>query len=121
MIILDEEHETSYKQDDMPRYHAREVAKWRSRFHHAPLILGSATPSLESRARALKGVYQLLRLPHRVNQQPLPPIEVVDMRPEVQRRGESNFSTKLLRELDLRLQRHEQSILMLNRRGSPRS
>ena len=117
VIILDEEHETSYKQDDMPRYHAREVAKWRSRFHHAPLILGSATPSLESRARALKGVYQLLRLPHRVNQQPLPPIEVVDMRPEVQRRGESNFSTKLLRELDLRLQRHEQSILMLNRRG----
>ena len=56
VIILDEEHETSYKQDDMPRYHAREVAKWRSRYHHCPLVLGSATPSLESRARALKGV-----------------------------------------------------------------
>ncbi len=117
IIILDEEHETSYKQDDAPRYHAREVAKWRSRYHHATLILGSATPSLESRARALKGVYQLLRLPHRVNRQPLPPIEVVDMRAEVKRRGESNFSLPLLQALDLRLQRHEQSILMLNRRG----
>ncbi|MCH3923037.1 primosomal protein N' [Limosilactobacillus sp.] len=117
IIIMDEEHETSYKQDDAPRYHAREVAKWRSRYHQAPLILGSATPSLESRARALKGVYQLLRLPHRVNQQPLPPIKVVDMRPEIKRQGESNFSLPLLQALDLRLQRHEQSILMLNRRG----
>lgn len=117
IIIMDEEHETSYKQDDAPRYHAREVAKWRSHYHQAPLILGSATPSLESRARALKGVYQLLKLPHRVNQQPLPPIRVVDMRPEIKRRGESNFSLPLLQALDLRLQRHEQSILMLNRRG----
>lgn len=117
VIIMDEEHETSYKQDDTPRYHAREVAKWRSKYHHAPLLLGSATPSLESRARALKGVYQLLRLPHRVNEQPLPPIQVVDMRPEVKRRGESNFSLPLLNQLKTRLIRHEQSILMLNRRG----
>lgn len=117
IIILDEEHETSYKQDDTPRYHAREVAKWRSRYNKAPLVLGSATPSLESRARAMKGVYQLLRLPHRVNQQPLPPIDVVDMRPEIKRRGESNFSLPLLNALRIRLQRGEQSILMLNRRG----
>lgn len=117
IIILDEEHETSYKQDDTPRYHAREVAKWRSRYNQAPLVLGSATPSLESRARALKGVYELLRLPHRVNQRPLPPIEVVDMRPEIKRRGESNFSVPLLNALKERLQQNEQSILMLNRRG----
>lgn len=117
IIILDEEHETSYKQDDTPRYHAREVAKWRSKFNSAPLVLGSATPSLESRARAMKGVYHLLRLPHRVNNHPLPPIEVVDMRPEIKRRGESNFSLPLLNALRIRLQQGEQSILMLNRRG----
>lgn len=117
LIILDEEHETSYKQDEAPRYHAREVAKWRGRYHHAPVILGSATPSLESRARALKGVYRFLRLPHRVNHQPLPPIQVVDMRPEIKRWGESNFSRPLLQAVQDRLQRGEQSILMLNRRG----
>lgn len=117
VIILDEEHEATYKQDEAPRYHAREVAKWRSKFHQAPLVLGSATPSLESRARAMKGVYKLLRLPHRVNQHPLPPIKVVDMRPEIKRYGESDFSQSLLQQLDLRLQRREQSILMLNRRG----
>ena len=114
---MDEEHETSYKQDDAPRYHSREVAKWRAKYHHAPLLLGSATPSLESYSRALAGNYQLLQLPHRVNKRPLPPIEIVDMRPEVQQRGESNFSTALLTALQERLTKHEQSILMLNRRG----
>ncbi|WP_040455634.1 primosomal protein N' [Limosilactobacillus coleohominis] len=117
IIIMDEEHETSYKQDDAPRYHSREVAKWRAKYHHAPLLLGSATPSLESYSRALAGNYQLLQLPHRVNKRPLPPIKIVDMRPEVQRRGESNFSTALLTALQERLTKHEQSILMLNRRG----
>src|SRR5699024_9943703 len=61
VIIMDEEHETSYKQEDMPRYHARDVAQWRGQYHHCPVVLGSATPSLESRARAQKGVYQWLR------------------------------------------------------------
>lgn len=117
LIILDEEHESSYKQDEAPRYHAREVSKWRGRYHHAPVVLGSATPSLESRARALKGVYEFLKLPHRVNHQPLPPIQVVDMRPEIKRRGESNFSTPLLQAVSDRINRGEQSILMLNRRG----
>lgn len=117
IIILDEEHEASYKQDESPRYHAREVAKWRGKYHHAPVILGSATPSLESRARAVKKVYQLLSLPHRVNEQPLPPIQVVDMREQVKKYGESNFSRELLQAVDQRLQRREQSILMLNRRG----
>lgn len=117
IIIMDEEHEGSYKQDDNPRYHAREVAKWRAAYHHAPLLLGSATPSLESYARAVAGNYQLLRLPKRINHQPLPPINVVDMRPEVQSRGETNFSQQLLQLLADRLNKHEQSILMLNRRG----
>lgn len=117
IIIMDEEHESSYKQDDVPRYHAREVAKWRAKYHHAPLVLGSATPSLESRARAETGLYQRLILPQRINQQPLPPIEVVDMKEEVQRRGETNLSLPLLNLLVDRLNKGEQSILMLNRRG----
>ncbi|MCI1975635.1 MAG: primosomal protein N' [Limosilactobacillus sp.] len=117
VIILDEEHESSYKQDESPRYHARDVAKWRGKYNSAPVVLGSATPSLESRARAMKGVYQLIRLKHRVNKQPLPPIQVVDMRPEIKERGESNFSRELLGKLVDRLMKNEQSILMLNRRG----
>lgn len=117
IIIMDEEHETSYKQDDTPRYHSREVAKWRARYHHAPLLLGSATPSLESYSRAMAGNYKLLQLPHRVNERPLPPIKIIDMRPEIQRRGETNFSTELLQAVQDRLVKNEQSILMLNRRG----
>lgn len=117
IIIMDEEHETSYKQDDSPRYHARDVAKWRAKYHQAVLLLGSATPSLESRSRAQVGVYQLLRLTHRVNGQSLPPIEVVDMRPEIRQQGETNFSRRLLELLQDRLSKGEQSILMLNRRG----
>lgn len=116
-IIMDEEHEGSYKQDESPRYHAREVAKWRSEFHQAPLVLGSATPSLESRSRAEAGLYQRLVLSQRANQQALPPIEIVDMRPEVQKNGETNFSQQLLSALHARLERHEQSVLLLNRRG----
>lgn len=117
IIIMDEEHESSYKQDETPRYHAREVAKWRAHYHHAPLVLGSATPSLESYSRAMAGNYQLLRLPQRINHQSLPPVKVIDMRPEIQQRGETNFSTELLAAVKDRLQKGEQSILMLNRRG----
>lgn len=117
LIIMDEEHETSYKQDESPRYHARDVAKWRSRYHNASLVLGSATPSLESRARAFAGVYQHLLMPRRINRQPLPPVEIIDMRLETQRNGETNFSDRLLALLNDRLQKGEQSILMLNRRG----
>lgn len=117
VIIMDEEHESSYKQDESPRYHAREVAKWRAHYHHAPLVLGSATPSLESYSRAIAGNYRLLKLPQRVNHQPLPTVEVIDMRPEVQRRGETNFSQKMLTAVRKRLEKGEQSILMLNRRG----
>ncbi len=117
VIIMDEEHEASYKQDESPRYHARDVAIWRSQYHHCPVILGSATPSLESRARAQKGVYQLLRLTQRINQQPLPAVELVDMREAMKQQASSNFSPALLDALKDRLQKGEQSVLLLNRRG----
>ncbi|USS86701.1 primosomal protein N' [Fructilactobacillus cliffordii] len=116
LIILDEEHDPSYKQSDNPRYHTRNVALWRSRYHHCPVVLGSATPSLESRARAEKGVYQLLRLPQRINQQQLPAIQIVDMTDSVQRTGDL-FSNELISAIKATLQRHEQVVLMLNRRG----
>ncbi|AVK62940.1 primosomal protein N' [Lactobacillus sp. CBA3606] len=117
IIIMDEEHESSYKQDDAPRYHARQVALWRSQYHHCPVVLGSATPALETRARAEKGVYQRLVLADRVNQRPLPPVAIIDMKKELQQHAESNFSPALLVALQDRLERHEQSVLMLNRRG----
>ncbi|KRL00711.1 DNA replication factor Y [Liquorilactobacillus capillatus DSM 19910] len=117
IIIIDEEHETSYKQDNMPRYHARDVAKWRAEYHHCPVLLGSATPSLESRARAQKGVYRWLHMDARINQQPLPKVKIVDMREEVPQSKNINFSEALLRGIKQTLERHEQIILMLNRRG----
>lgn len=117
LIIMDEEHESSYKQDDAPRYHARQVALWRSQYHHCPVVLGSATPSLETRARAEKGVYQRLVLADRVNHRPLPAVSIIDMKQEMQQHAESNFSRALLVALQDRLDRHEQSVLMLNRRG----
>ncbi|MFD1419439.1 primosomal protein N' [Lactiplantibacillus songbeiensis] len=117
LIIMDEEHESSYKQDDAPRYHARQVALWRSQYHDCPVVLGSATPSLETRARAEKGVYQRLLLADRVNQRPLPKVSIIDMKTELQKHAESNFSQALLVALQDRLDRHEQSVLMLNRRG----
>lgn len=117
IIIIDEEHEATYKQEDNPRYHARDIAIWRGRYHHCPVVLGSATPSLESRARAQKGVYQQLLLPHRINASALPKVTVVDMTQELQNHAESNFSTALLSALKQRMAKGEQSILMLNRRG----
>ncbi|MBB6449349.1 primosomal protein N' (replication factor Y) [Geomicrobium halophilum] len=117
LIVIDEEHESSYKQEEYPRYHAREVALWRSRYHDCPVVLGSATPSMESYARAAKGVYELLSLPERVNQKPLPDIELVDMRLEMREGNRSVFSTSLLEKLRDRLKKGEQSVLFLNRRG----
>ncbi|MHC9536865.1 primosomal protein N' [Dellaglioa sp. BT-FLS60] len=117
VIIVDEEHESSYKQDETPRYHARDVVLWRSQRHHCPVILGSATPSLESRARAQKGVYEWLQLPHRINGQPMPEVTLIDMREEMKNTGESNFSEPLRNEITKRLDKKEQTVLMLNRRG----
>ena len=116
IIILDEEHESTYKQDDTPRYHARDIAIWRGKYHHCPVVLGSATPSLESRARAEKGVYRLLRLTKRAKHQPLPQVHVLDMKQEfLAQKG--SFSKRLLQALEDRLEKGEQSVLLLNRRG----
>ncbi|SJN35001.1 Helicase PriA essential for oriC/DnaA-independent DNA replication [Marinilactibacillus psychrotolerans 42ea] len=117
LIIIDEEHETSYKQEENPRYHARDIAIWRGAYHHCPVILGSATPSLESSARASKGVYTLLELKERANKKALPEVSVIDMREEAKKGNRSNFSLSLQGAIKERLEKKEQSVLMLNRRG----
>ena len=117
LIILDEEHEATYKQEDSPRYHARNVAIWRSEYYGCPVILGSATPSLESYARAKKGVYTLLTLKERALKQPLPTVEVVDMREELKKGNRTMFSVALSEAISDRLERKEQIVLFLNRRG----
>ncbi|MBP2097388.1 primosomal protein N' [Enterococcus rivorum] len=118
VIIVDEEHEASYKQEETPRYHARDLAIWRGQHHHCPIVLGSATPSLESRARAQKKVYQRLLLTQRANQSAsLPTIDVIDMRKEIQQKNNSSFSLALQEKIKERLEKKEQSVLLLNRRG----
>lgn len=117
IIIMDEEHSDSYKQGDKsPRYHARDVAIWRAKYHSCPVLLGSATPSLESMARAEKGVYQLLVLKERVNGKSLPNVEIIDMNKEA-KNGTSHITNRLLGELCSCIDRGEQAILFLNRRG----
>ncbi len=117
IIIIDEEHETSYKQEDNPRYHARDVAIERARTHNCPVILGSATPSLETFARAKKGVYQLLTLSKRMNDQSLPTVDIVDMREELREGNRTMFSRVLYDKLQDRLIKKEQTVLFLNKRG----
>lgn len=117
MIIIDEEHESSYKQEENPRYHAREVAEWRSRYHQCPLLLGSATPSLESYARSVKGVYHLLELNERVYSQKLPDVITVDMREQLREGNRSIYSKQLVESIREALEKKEQCVLLLNRRG----
>lgn len=117
LLIMDEEHEASYKQDDSPRYNARDVLRWRGAYNHAPVLLGSATPSLESRARAQKGVYKLLLMPERANHHALPPSEIVDMREAEVDEHSGDLSTELISALQTCLERGEQAVLLLNRRG----
>src|SRR5699024_5894843 len=83
IIIIDEEHETTYKQEETPRYHARDVAIKRGEYNHCPVVLGSATPTLESFARGKKGVYELLTMTQRTNEQAMPSVSIVDMRAEL--------------------------------------
>ena len=117
IIIIDEEHSDSYKQSDpSPRYHARDVAFLRAEVHQATVLMGSATPSLESMARALKGVYKYLELPHRVNGRTLPLVKIIDMNKEI-REMRGVFSKTLVDLIGDRLKKHEQVILLLNRRG----
>ena len=85
MIILDEEHSSTYKQENTPKYSAIDIAKERCKYHNCPLVLGSATPTLESYARAKKNVYHLLEMKERVNKRPLPKVELVDMNEEMKK------------------------------------
>ncbi len=118
LIVVDEEHEHTYKQEEAPRYHARDVAIMRGRMENAVVVLGSATPSLESYYNCKKGKYTLLELPERVDNQKMPHVRVVDMRQSA--RGEKGvpvFSPQLKEAVTQRLERGEQTILFLNRRG----
>jgi primosomal protein N' (replication factor Y) len=118
LIIVDEEHEYSYKQEEAPRYHARDVAIMRGQMENAVVVLGSATPSLESYYNCKRGKFALLELPERVDDQKMPHVRIVDMRQTA--RGEKGipiFSPQLKEAIHQRLERKEQTILFLNRRG----
>ncbi|MGB7599548.1 MAG: primosomal protein N', partial [Candidatus Sulfotelmatobacter sp.] len=118
LIIVDEEHDSSYKQEETPRYHARDVAVIRAKMANAVVVLGSATPSLESYFNAKKNKYTLIELPDRVEQRPLPEVEIIDMRQEFQETGQEQvISRKLAAEIKDRLERKEQVMVLLNRRG----
>ena len=117
LLIVDEEHEHSYKQEEAPRYHAREVALWRGQHHSAAVVLGSATPSLESYRLAEEGVYTLCHLPNRIFDRPLPPVEIVDLRCELREGHRSVFSRLLLSALTETVAAGRQAILFLNRRA----
>jgi primosomal protein N' (replication factor Y) len=121
LIVVDEEHDNSYKQSEAPRYHARDVAIMRGMIENAVVILGSATPSFESYTNAVNGKYHLAELKQRVENRFLPTVNVVDYRLDANEPGQSNIITKILREaVAERLKRGEQTILFLNRRGYAR-
>jgi primosomal protein N' (replication factor Y) len=117
LVVVDEEHESAYKQEDSPRYHARDVAVMRARLEGVTVVLGSATPSLESYSNALKAKYALLRLPRRISARGLPAVEIVDRRAVLKAGGDPILSPTLRDALAARLERREQSLLLLNRRG----
>ncbi len=120
LVILDEEQESSYKSENVPRYHARDVAKYRCVQNNALLVLGSATPSVETMYQTESGVCRLFRLERRYNQKPLPQVLIVDMKEELRRGSAGAVSGVLRRELEANLNRGEQAILFLNRRGASR-
>ncbi len=118
LIVVDEEHDQSYKQEETPRYNGRDVAIVRAQAAGACVVLGSATPSLESRYNAERGKYTLLELPGRIEARPLPKVELIDMRVEfLETRKQATFSRRLLEALQHRLDSGEQTIVLLNRRG----
>jgi len=119
LIVADEEHERTYKQSEAPpRYHARDVAVMRGKIEDAIVILGSATPSVESYRNAMSGKYALFHLPRRIENRPLPSVTIVDMREEIRQTGRMTyFSRRLLKTMEERLEKREQVILFLNRRG----
>jgi primosomal protein N' (replication factor Y) len=118
LVIVDEEHDNGYKQNEAPRYHGRDVAIVRARAAGAAVVLGSATPSLESRYNVERGKYDLLRLPERIEQRPLPSVRIVDMRQEFAETGRQDLFSRALDEaIQERLEKEQQVILLLNRRG----
>jgi primosomal protein N' (replication factor Y) len=118
LILVDEEHDQSYKQEETPRYNARDVAVMRAKLADAPVVLGSATPSLESWQNSETGKYRRIAMAERVNNRPLPGVELVDMRQEFQQTGkEELFSRLLITETQAALDRGEQAVILLNRRG----
>ncbi len=118
LVIVDEEHDASYKQQQTPRYHGRDVALLRAKEAGAVVVLGSATPSVETRYNADHGKYKMLQLPERIARRPLPSVEILDMRMEfLETKKQDTFSRKLLDEISQRLAQHEQTMLLLNRRG----
>ncbi len=118
LIIVDEEQDSSYKQEEVPRYHARDVAVMRAKINGAPVVLGSATPSLESWRNTENGKYALIEMKERVQQRPLPSVDLVDMRREFQETGQEQlFSRALSEQTRATLDRGEQVIVLLNRRG----
>ena len=118
LIVVDEEHDSSYKQEETPRYQARDVAVMRGKLNHAAVVLASATPSMESYYNAESGKYALLELTERVERRPLPEVEIVDMKFEFQQSGHDQlFSRRLVEEVKERLDRNEQAMILLNRRG----
>ena len=117
LIIIDEEHEQTYKSENSPRYHARETAAYRTQMEHAYLVMGSATPSLEAYTNAVNGEYRLVKLNARFEDRPLPEVSVVDLREELKNGNRSILSRSLQTAIERRLERGEQSVLFLNRRG----
>ena len=118
LLVVDEEHDSSYKQEEVPRYHGRDVAVMRGKLSNATVVLSSATPSVESYHNAQTGKYGLIELTERVERRPLPEVEVVDMRFEFQQMGQDRlFSRQLVQEVSERLERGEQAMILLNRRG----
>ena len=118
LLVVDEEHESSFKQQNAPRYNARDVGIWRARHEGALVLLGSATPSLESYQNARAGKYRLLELPKRVGNRPLPPVGILDLTKEFVRRGKTPLLSRALTQaIEETLNRREQVILFLNRRG----
>ncbi len=117
IIIIDEEHESSYKSETSPRYETKEVAEFLAKSHGAKLVYGSATPLLDSYKKATEGEYQLCEMPNRINKRPLPHVEIVDMRREIQNGNAEIFSERLLEEIEDTLKQKNQIMLFLNRRG----
>lgn len=117
VIIIDEEHDGSYTSESNPRYFTFDVAKFRADYNDCKLVLGSATPSVETYLKAKEGAFNLVKLPHRINKKPLPEMIIADMRTEVRRGNDSAFSSALVSELEECLKKGNQAIIFLNRRG----